>query len=562
MKDEKMRWTYNLSTTALYLSANDKCRCKYVSTVLEETTMPSDKKLTDKEKAALDDALKGAALTDAELERLAEGVDESGEVVMPVEDENDLVNAAALAMEFVDGLETTAPVERPEGGDAVAGFDALLRKLETLRADISSLQRGVVGVFAAQLLTFRGKVVELKSRISEEMVERLRMKFFKQFIETTFVDIVDNEFAALEKDLVDKIVEQTQERFKEFALRVRESEVDLRSTIVEQQDIVRSFMQSLEEETAAQRQELAEKQAELKKLELEVSSLQSRITEGRAADVTKEEYERRITTLETQVSSFRDDLLIKDAMIDARTKDVDTLRTESEDLKMQISELQSQVGVFKAEAAMTKPRTEKTEAEIEALSSKISLLESTLENKRKEADTSVASIKKLEVQIKDLEGEKAAAEKEAAERLAELDSLQGRIAEIKQLDQQIHELQKKLKETEEQIPVLEVQKEAFEKATRLMEKERDMALEQRDLSDERTQRYIKVLGMENNTKVLLLVDEVGSITFTELGKSLGTPVGLVTKWARELEKMGVLKIKGEKVSSTLRELEIKEGEVK
>lgn len=199
--------------------------------------MSRDKKLTDKEKAAMDAALKGASLTDAELERLAEGVDESGEVVMPVEDGEDLIAAAALAMEFVDSLETTAPVDRPEGDHAVAGFDALLRKLEALRSDISTLQRGVVGVFAAQLLTFRGKIVELKSRISTEMVERLRMKFFKEFIESTFVDIVDSEFAALEKDLVDKIVEQTQDRFKEFALRVRESEVDLRSTIVEQQTL-------------------------------------------------------------------------------------------------------------------------------------------------------------------------------------------------------------------------------------------------------------------------------------------------------------------------------------
>ena len=240
--------------------------------------MSRDKKLTDKEKAAMDDALRDASLTDAELERLAEGVDESGEVVMPVEDGEDLITAAALAMEFVDGLETTAPVDRPEGDDAVAGFDALLRKLETLRSDISTLQRGVVGVFAAQLLTFRGKVVELKSRISTEMVERLRMKFFKDFIETTFVDIVDSEFSALEKDLVDKIVEQTQERFKEFALRVRESEVSLRSTIVEQQDVVRSFMKSLEEETAAQRQELAEKQMAVQEIERQITAMEARRT--------------------------------------------------------------------------------------------------------------------------------------------------------------------------------------------------------------------------------------------------------------------------------------------
>jgi chromosome segregation ATPase len=523
--------------------------------------MPSDKKLTDKERDAIQDALKGAALSDAELERLAEGVDDSGDVVMPVKDGEDLINAAALALDFVENLETSAPTERKGGEDAVAGFDALLMKLETLRSDISQLQRGVVGVFAAQLLTFRGKVVELKSRISEEMVERLRMKFFKQFIETTFVDIVDSEFASLEKDLVDKIVEQTQERFKEFALRVRESEVDLRSTIVQQQDIVRSFMQSLEEETAAQRQELAEKQTELTKMDMEVRNLQSKIIEGRETSVTVEEYERRISDLERQVSSFRDDLLIKDAMIDARTKDFETARTEIEDLKMQIGEHQTQLGVYKAEAKLAKPKSEKTEAEIEAMKSKIGLLESTLEEKRKEADTSIAKIKELELKLKDSAGEKTAAEKEAKAHREELDSLQERITEIKSLDEKIHALEKELKSTKEQIPILEMQKEAFEKATRLMEKERDIALEQRDISDERTQRYIQVLGMENNTKVLLIVDEVGSITFAELGKSLGTPVGLATKHARGLEKLGVLKIKGDKVVSTLRRLKIKEGEV-
>jgi len=524
--------------------------------------MPSDKKLTDKEKDAMQEALRGAALSDAELERLAEGVDESGETIMPVEDGEDLISAAALALDFVENLETSAPVEREGGKDAVAGFDALLMKLERLRSDISQLQRGVVGVFAAQLLTFRGNVVELKSRISEEMVERLRMKFFKQFIETTFVDIVDSEFAALEKDLVDKIVEQTQERFKEFALRVRESEVDLRGTIVEQQDIVRSFMQSLEEETAAQRQELAEKQAELTKMEMEVRNLQGKISESRHASVASEEYERRIDDLEKQVSSFRDDLLIKDAMIDARAKDLENANNEIDDLKMQIGEYQTQIGVYKAEAALTKPRVEKSETEMEAMKSKIELLENALEEKRQQNDVATAKIKELELTARDAVAAKATSEKEAEARLKELDSIQGRIAEIKNLDEKIHTLEKELKAAKESISIVEMQKEAFEKATRLMEKERDLALEQRDLSDERTQRYIQVLGMENNTKVLLIVDEVGSITFSELGKSLGTPVGLATKHVRELEKLGVLKIQGDKVISTLRRLKIKEGEVK
>jgi septal ring factor EnvC (AmiA/AmiB activator) len=529
--------------------------------VAGENTM-SGKKLTDKEKDTLDEALKGAVLSDSELERLAEGVDESGETVMPVEGGEDLISAAALALDFVDHLETSAPREITGDEDAVAGFDALLKKLETLRADISSLQRGVVGVFAAQLLTFRGNVVDLKSRISEEMVERLRMKFYKQFIESMFVDIVDSEFSALEKDLVDKIVEQTQERFKEFALRVRESEVDLRRTIVEQQDIVRSFMTSLEEETAAQRTELAEKQSEIAKLEVEIRNLQSKVDTGMVMGVAKEEYERRISSLEEEVKDFKDDILLKDALIEKRTQNTEEARKEVEELTHKLSEAKSQIEVYKEKAALAKPQSEKTEAEIEALNSKIELLETKLEETRTAGDATTATIKQLETQIEDLKGEKAGAEREAAERLAEIENMQSRFAEVKVMDEKIHTLEREIKDAKEQMNVVEMQKDAFEKATRLMEKERDIALQQRDLSDERTQRYIKVLGMEGNTKVLLLVDEVGSISFTELGKSLGVPKGQAMKWARELDKLGVLTIKGETVKSTLKEIDIKEGQVK
>ncbi|MHA1951079.1 MAG: hypothetical protein ACW987_14580, partial [Candidatus Thorarchaeota archaeon] len=401
----------------------------------------SDKKLTDKEKSALDEALKGAVLSDTELERFAEGVDESGEVIMPVEDGEDLISAAALALDFVEHLETSAPRVIPGDEDAVAGFDALLIKLETLRADISSLQRGVVGVFASQLLTFRGNVVDLKSRISEEMVDRLRMKFYKEFIETMFVDIVDSEFSALEKELVDKIVEQTQERFKEFALRVRESEVDLRRTIVEQQDIVRSFMTSLEEETVAQRTELAEKQTEVTKLEMEIRTLQSQVDTTKATGVAKDEYERRVSTLEEEVKDLRDDVLLKDALIETRTRNAEEARKEVEEFKIKIGELQSEIEVYKEEAALAKPTSEKTEAEIEALQSKIEMLETTLEDKRKDADLAASSAKQLEIRITDLEGEKSNAEQIAQDRLEELTGLSDKIAEVKAMDEKIHNLQ-------------------------------------------------------------------------------------------------------------------------
>jgi len=140
--------------------------------------------------------------------------------------------------------------------------------------------------------------------------------------------------------------------------------------------------------------------------------------------------------------------------------------------------------------------------------------------------------------------------------------MQSRFAEVKEMDEKIHTLEREKKQATEELKIVDMQKEGFEKAAQLMEVERDLALQQRDLSDQRTQRYITVLGMEGNTKVLLLVDEVGSITFTELGKSLGVPKGQAMKWARELHKLGVLDIKGESVKSTLKQMSFKEGEVK
>jgi myosin heavy subunit len=501
-----------------------------------------DDKLTDKEKAALQDMLRGAALTDAEVRKMAEGEDESGQSLLPVESGEDLLSAAATALDFVEKLDGVIP--RPEvlpPRDAVAGFDALLKKLETLRGDISSLQRGVVGVFAAQLLTFRGKVVELKTRISEEMVEKLKMQFFKSFIEATFIDIVDNEFAALEKDLVDKIVEQTQERFKEFAGRVRESELDLRSTIVEQQDIVRSFMQSLE---------------------AQIRKLQSQFDSTKTLDAAKEEMGRKLEELDSEIAALRQQIVRKDGLIESKVREYEEVRAQVEELQVKLGEVQSELAVYKTDKESTKGVSKKSDAEVRSLQSKIELLEKAVADKRKEAETSTIRAKELEIELRKAAGDRAAIEKESRDRLKELDGVQSRLKEVKDLEEKVHQIQQELKATKDKVGIVEMQREAFEKATRLMEKERDMALEQRDLSDERTKRYIKVLGMEKNTKVLLLVDEVGSMTFADLAKSLGTQVGLAAKHARELEKLGVLKIDGDKAVSTLKRFEIKEGEVK
>ncbi|MHA1909008.1 MAG: hypothetical protein ACW98Y_17035 [Candidatus Thorarchaeota archaeon] len=523
-----------------------------------------DEKLSEDDKAAMQQALKDASLSDVEIKKMAEGEDEFGETALPVDSGDDLVSAAASALEFVDGLDgSEIKPDRAIGtADTVASFDALLQKLEAMRSDIASLQRAVVGIFATQLLTFRGKVVDLKSIVSEEMVDKLRMPMFKGVIESTFVEIVDGEFAAMEKELVDKIVDQTQERFKEFATRVRESETGLRTAIIQQQDVVRSFMQSLEEEALVSGDSLGAKDKEMQKLEKQIKKLKSELDASKTMDAQTSELNHRITELEAEIDEISENLTRKDNVLDTRTKERDDVTSELNEAKIQLAELQAEMDVYKKQEVTATKESTANEAEMKALQSKVELLETTLAEKRKESEGDSTKLKNLERKVSEAEKDKIAAEESADSRLKELESMQTKINEVKEMEQKIYDLENAVKDAEEKVPIVEMQKEAFEKATRLMEKERDMALDMRDVAEERAKRYITVLGLEANTKVLLLVDEVGKMSFTELGKSLGIPKGLATKHARDLEKLGVIKIKGEVAISTLKDIEIKEGEVK
>ncbi len=274
------------------------------------------------------------------------------------------------------------------------------------------------------------------------------------------------------------------------------------------------------------------------------------------------EIARKVSQLESEVASLKQDIFKKDSLIQTQTSEAEQARATVEDLRVKVGELQSELAVYKTEKESAKGAPKRSEAEIRTLQSKVDLLEKAVAEKRKEAEALAAKAKSLELELSKTTAEKGAADKESRQRLKEIESVEGRFREAKDLEDQVHTLQQDLKAAKDRVGIVEMQREAYEKATRLMEKERDLALQARDLSDERTRRYIKALGLDKNTKVLVMVDEVGSISFADLAKSLGTQVALVAKAAREFEKLGVLKIEGDRAVSTLKEVEIQEGEVK
>ncbi len=106
--------------------------------------MPGDK-LTEEDKATILDSLREASLSDDDIQALASGGE--GDVSASTDSTEDLITAAASALEFVESLDTSeSKAEEATSDDAMAGFDGLLRRLEALRSDIASLQSGVEGV--------------------------------------------------------------------------------------------------------------------------------------------------------------------------------------------------------------------------------------------------------------------------------------------------------------------------------------------------------------------------------------------------------------------------------
>ena len=259
------------------------------------------------------------------------------------------------------------------------------------------------------------------------------------------------------------------------------------------------------------------------------------------------------------ISSLKTDLVKRSSTLESRNQELEESRATIQKFQIDIGEVKSELEVYKTEKELQKDQVSTSTVEIDSLTSKIEVLEKALSEKREDFESQAANVKDLQIKLNEAIKVRDAAESESSKRLVELDSIQGRLGEVKELEQQVYDLKQELKSSEEKLPIIEMQKEGFEKATKLMEKERNLALEARDVAIERTKRYIKILGMEANTKTMILVDEVGSMTIADLAKSLGKPVGLVKKFVRELEKLGVLKKEGDKAISTLRDVEIEEG---
>ena len=62
--------------------------------------MSPDEKLTDEEKAKLQESLGDASLDDVEMQGMAQGLDDSEPVMMPVDSSDDLLSAAAVEVQF------------------------------------------------------------------------------------------------------------------------------------------------------------------------------------------------------------------------------------------------------------------------------------------------------------------------------------------------------------------------------------------------------------------------------------------------------------------------------
>ncbi len=523
----------------------------------KKTTAPESRK------EAIEAVLRESGLSDEEIS-IYLGTDRDTSFSGPVEESLTLPEGVSVAdedaiekvieeefeeaLKWVDSLESKERTPELIEAAPEEGFDVILDKLEELRTEVNRLQRGIITVFASQLLQLRKKISSLSGDISDEMVRRLRMKFFKPFIETTYRSIVDDEFERLEREIIDNIVKSTGDKFKEFAISVRESEEKLRSVVMDQKEVVEEYLKSLERELDAERDKNIKNTRIIEDLKRENLELRKQLGLLREKGAIAGETDRRIDELTDELDSLRAQIAKKDVTIAGLRESLEKAKQRIDELTKRNGDLEAQLEIFKTEASSGSADVEKYRIEIESLKSKISILEKALEEKRMQAELAQSKIRKLEDELELARSTTSESTVTVSEDvMKELTELRERIKHVVELEEKVSKLEDERKQYIAKIDELKAQvDEAQQNAMAFQQIVEDLQ-KAKDEAEYLMGRYKTILDSDNQYKMIILLDSVKAMNLDALAKTLGAPKGLVKSWAMKLQKLGLVEIEGDVV---------------
>ncbi len=524
---------------------------------MKKTSAPTDRK------EAVEAVLRESGLSDDEI-AIYLGTDRDSSISGSVEETLKLPEDVSLddeveiekiiesefeeALKWVDSLESREKSSELIEVAPEEGFDVILEKLEELRNEVNRLQRGIITVFASQLLQLRKKISSLSGDISDEMVRRLRMKFFKPFIETTYRSIVDDEFEKLEREIIDNIVKSTGDKFKDFAISVRESEEKLRSVVMDQKEVVEEYLKSLERELDAARDKNLKNSRIIEDLKRENLELRKQLGLLREKGAIAGEVDRKLEELTDELDSLRAQLAKKDVTISSLRESLEKAKKRIDELTKRNGDLEAQLEIFKTEASSGSADVEKYRIEIESLKSKIEILERALDEKRMQAELAQSKIRKLEDELELARSKTSESTISISEdAIKELTELRERVKHVVELEEKVTKLENEQKQYLAKIDELKSQLEEAQQTAMAFQQIVEDLQKAKDEAEYLMGRYKTILDSDNQYKMIILLDSVKSMNLDSLAKTLGAPKGLVKSWAMKLQKLGLIEIEGDTV---------------
>lgn len=263
--------------------------------------------------------------------------------------------------------------------EPVLGFQTIFQRIIDLKVGIDSLESEVASTLVSWIQQLRDDLIEVRTSIGQHFAEKLKMKMFQKFVEKTYEDILLKEFEKIESRSRKELTQRLSENFLKTRTNVAKAETSLSQSVEEQENVVRSYLSTLERESEDLRENRIELKAELEVKDAQIDRLQAQTRgTGEVGELERELKVRRdeITLLKKQVEEREKERI----ELASKLTDLSALRTGLQRRDQQLETQKSTITNLRNRLSELEGKLEAQRHDLETLSEKEQLI-ATLEEK-------------------------------------------------------------------------------------------------------------------------------------------------------------------------------------
>ncbi|WXG43614.1 MAG: hypothetical protein WED04_06180 [Promethearchaeati archaeon SRVP18_Atabeyarchaeia-1] len=382
--------------------------------------------------------------------------------------------------------------EEQEPAASTPSIEHMFKKLDEMASTVQSLERNIAASLSSELLEFRSKLVDLRTEIARKLTERLRMKAFAPLVENAISEVVVAEVKKLEETLLESFSRDLVGKFKGFREELTNSKYRLLASLKEQAEIYGAHGRSLEDELT-----INEKQ--VRELKEQVAKRDTIMSEQRA---TMSELQGNVVRLEEELN---------EAASGAKTGiEVKELKARLENQQQTIERLRSQI------------------IETSEIKARLKAYEDNIEEKRKKAEELNGRIIELEGKLAETEVRAGDLETQNKSFRSEVDRIRTENVDVMKAKSRAIELETAYQRAKQEVQDLKSIVEETE--DKFSEKKAEVA------------RIVKVMSKEPKYKILTILKDLGTLSFTEIARAIGQPIAIARRYSQELQQDGYVKI--------------------